>query len=274
MMYPKWMYILVCYFDLWGLPTEFQTSEYYKRIVRYTSILHFLLGFIVTILLVKYLQRPIDDPLGTLNDVIKHGGSLAVYWLTLIELNAKHRMQKEFWQTFKQIDSLFSSHQHLSMRTYVLKFCICLIAFLFVCVLYLQEIISKTGTEFVYFWFTHFILIMTYLNRVFYHLFCMELIKNELRNIKNETKELVRANQSGPFAVAMGRCLVIEEFQLKRFKWLRDYFQSIHGMCDHLSEMIGWSTVVTIIFSFQLIATDGIWIYWKLYNKQHVQQLR
>lgn len=268
------MYILVCYFDVCGLSTAFRTSENYKRIVRYTSIVHFLLGFIVTILLIKYLQRPINDPLGTLNDIIKHIGSLAVYWSTLIEFNTKHCIQNEFWQKIRKIDTLFSSHRHLSMRTYLWKFRICLFTLLFICALYLQEIISKTGTGFVYFWFTHFMLITTYLNRVFFYLFCMELIKFELRAIENETKELVRTNQRGPFANAMGKCFVIEKFQQRRFKWLRDYFQSVYEMCNHLSKMIGWSNVITILFSFQLIATDGLWIYWKLYNKQHVQQLR
>lgn len=272
-MFPNWLNILLCYFDFWGLPTEFHVEPTYRKVIRLASIVHFVLGLIVTVMLIFYLQRPVNDPLGTLNDVIKHGGTLIVFWSTLIELNTKHSIRRNFWQHFNQIDSRFCSHRHFSLPDYLNKARFCFTTYAVVCLLYLQQIVSNTGAQYLYFWFTHFTLITMYLNRVFYYLFCLELIKYELGIIENETKEVARVYRNKSYLVANGKSLLFMEFEHKRFKWIREYFQSIYDMCKAFNHFLGWSNVITILFSFQLIITDVIWLYWKLFNKQHISPL-
>lgn len=269
--YPNWMNNLLCYFDLWGLPTDFRMDSNYQKISRLSTILISILGLIVTVLLIIYLKRPTYDPLGTLNDVIKYAGILIVFWSSLFELNTKHSIRRRFWCTFEQIDALYCSHRRFEIANYLNKFRFCSSTFAIVCLIYLHRITSDTGSQYLYFWFTNFTLIAMYLNRVFYFLFYLELIKYELSIIEKETKELVRAYRNTECAIARGKTML--EFQQKRFKWIRDYFQAIYFMCDSLNQFLGWSNAITILFSFQLIITDVIWVYWKYYNQQEVHVL-
>lgn len=272
-MYPKWMKILLCYFDIFGVVTEFRVDPSYRKIIRLASTIQIGLGVIVTILLIIYLQRPIHDPPGTLNDVIKHGGTLIVFWLTLFEFNTKHQIRRSFWNTFKKIDSSLCSHRRFALPGYLSRVRFCFTTFTIVCLLYLHQIISTTGTKYVYFWCTHFTLITMYINRVFYYLFCLELIIYELKVIENETRAVARTYRNKTCLVAVGKSWSSVEFELKRFKWIREYFQSIHDMCESFNHFLEWSNVITILFSFQLLITDVIWLYWKLFNKQHVHTL-
>lgn len=141
------------------------------------------------------------------------------------------------------------------------------IAFIF----YLRGIILHTGTRILYFWFTHFILSILFLNRVFFYLFYMELIKYELCNIERETKEMAQMYRNKCCGANCKKKSFMNDFEKKRFLWIREYFQSIYQMCNFLNEFLTYSTAATIFFSFQFIATDILWIYWKLYNKHQIQ---
>lgn len=272
-MYPRWLNILLYYFDIWGLSTEFRVNQPYRRIIWFASIIHWVLGLIVTILLIVYLQRPVNDPLGTINDVIKHAGTLIVFWSTLIELKTKLSVRRNFWNIFNKIDSLFCSHRCFKLPDYLNKLRFCFSTFAIACLVYLQQIISNTGTQYVYFWFTHFTLITLYINRVFYYLFYLELIKYELRMIENEIKEVVRVYRNKRRRFANGKDVLFIKFENKRFKWIREYFQSSYDMCHVFNHALQISNVVAIPLPFLLIITDVIWLYWKLFNKQHVQPL-
>lgn len=272
-MYPRWLNILLCYFDIWGLPTEFRVDLPYRRIIWLASIIHCVLGLIVTILLIIYLQRPVNDPLGTINDVIKHAGTLIVFWSTLIELNTKLSVRRNFWNSFNKIDSLFCSHRCFKLPDYLNKVRFCFSTFAIACIIYLQQIIVNTGTQYVYFWFTHFTLITMYINRIFYYLFYLELIKYELRMIENEIKEVVRVYRNKRRRFADGKDVLFIKFEKKRFKWIREYFQSTYDLCHSFNHFLQISNVAAIPLMFQLIVTDVIWLYWKLFNKQHIQPL-
>lgn len=260
-MFPRWLNRLMWYFDLSGLSSEFHTTSTYQKVIRFAITFQFLLGIIVTALLIVYLRRPINDPLGTLNDVIKHGGNTVVYWLALIELSTKQSIRRRFWKIFNKIDSQFCCHRDFILRNYLIKFYLCMFAFLIAFIFYLNGIVSHTGTRILYFWFTHFILSILFLNRVFYYLFYMELIKYELCNIERETKEMAKSKKK----------FFMNDFEKKRFLWIREYFQSVYQMCNYLNKFLTYSNAATIIFSFQFIVTDILWIYWKIYNKHHIQ---
>ncbi|XP_031634304.1 uncharacterized protein LOC116347731 [Contarinia nasturtii] len=53
--------------------------------------------------------------------------------------------------------------------------------------------------------------------------------------------------------------------------WIRKYFQSVYDMSNSLNHFFAWSNVIVILLSLQFLATEFIWIYWKIYNKHHIQ---
>lgn len=259
------------YFDLWGLRSEFNTAPNYRKNIRFASVFQFLLGFLVSGLLIIYLRRTTNDPLGTLNDVMKHGGNLFVYWLTLIELCTKQSIRRKFWQIFNQIDCLYCNHQHFTLQNYLRKFHLCLFSYAMSFLLYLYVIVCHTGMQFIYFWFTHFILSILYFNRVFYYLFFLQLIAYELQNVESEVKEMVQMYRNKCVASDKIKRSSLCDFKRKQFIWIREYFQSIYKLCECLNEFLTYSNAAIILFSFQFIATDALWIYWKLYNKHNIQ---
>lgn len=112
-----------------------------------------------------------------------------------------------------------------------------------------------------------------YINRIFYYLFYLELIKYELRMIENEIKEVVRVYRNKRRRFANGKDVLFIKFEKKRFKWIREYFQSTYDLCHSFNHFLQISNVAAIPLMFQLIITDVIWLYWKLFNKQHIQPL-
>lgn len=273
-MFPRWLNKLMWYFDLWGLPTEFHVTSNDHRIIRLATAFQYLLGFVITISLIIYLQRPIDDPLGTLNDVVKHGGIVIVYWLALIELSTKKSIRQKFWQTLHGIDCSYCCHRDFSLRNYIIRFNFCLLFYTISFLIYLQGLVSQTGTDFLYFWFSHFISSILYFNRVFFYLFYLELIIYELCNVECEVKQLVEMYRKteNELSVTGGKYRKFsQDIERKRFVRIREYFRSICIMCNCLNEFLTYSNAAMILFSFQFIVTDVLWMYWKLYNKHHVR---
>lgn len=265
--FPNYLKILLCYFDIFGVRTEFWSNFTYLKIAGYLKIVHFLLGFLVTICVLKYLTRGINDPLGMMNDVTKHGGSIIVFWITLIEFSVKQSIRRNFWKIFQYIDHFYRSHERFTLRKYLVKFFFCLLAFSIAFVSYLQQIVLFTSTQYLYFYFAHLIASLVYLNRVFYYMFCLELIRHELYTVANEIKSVFCMRRT----CVLGNEYEINKANNRRFMWIRKYFQSIYDMSNLLNHSFAWSNVIVILFSLQFVAADFIWIYWKIYNKHHVK---
>lgn len=261
------------YFDLWGLPTEFHTSSNAHKVIRLATAFQYLLGISVTVLVTIYLQRPINDPLGTLNDVIKHGGNVVVYWLALIELSTKQPIRQKFWQTLHKVDRSYCCHRDFSLRNYIMRFNYCFLLYTISFLIYLQGLVSQTGTHFLYFWFAHFILSILYLNRVFFYLFYLELIRYELRNVECEVKKLAQMYRKKSSLTGTKYSNFSQDIERMRFVRIREYFQSICKLCNCLNKFLTYSNAAMILFSFQFIITDALWVYWKLYNKHHIRPL-
>lgn len=51
------------------------------------------------------------------------------------------------------------------------------------------------------------------------------------------------------------------------FKWIREFYQSIHDMNNAYNTVCDRSNVVIILLSFHPMLVDINWVYWKLLNK-------
>lgn len=270
-MYPQWMLNLLFYFDLWGFCTQFKRSTNQLKFDRLILMLHVFLASTVTSFIWKYLARPDDDKLGTVNDIMKFTNLLLVYWLSIFELYINRRIQKQFWYIVHYIDERFCSLQRFDLGHYPLKTKIYFTLTIFIHSIFFKRLLTTTRIEFFYFWISYLLVVWIYQNRSFYYLFYLEWIKHELKKVNHEAQQIVSTYQSSMMKNGNERMKI---FHRNRFKWLRQYYGSTYDLSDELNIIFGWSNVITILVSVHLILADLNWFYWKLYNKSNPNVIR
>lgn len=266
-MYPTWLRKLLFYFDLWGFCTQFKPHPKQQKIDFFILFVHIVLALISTILIFTYLTRPIDDTLGTLNDTLKFTVLLVSYWLSIFELYFNKKILQNYWKLFEFMDHRFSSHQQFLLGNYLFKMKIYFVVSMSANCVYFQRLISNSGIKFLYFWISYVFVVLFYQNRSFYYLFFLEIVSYELNQIDREINQILSDCDNLNNKFIRKKRIFIEEFCHNRFKWIRNYYQSIYDLNGIINKIFGWSNVVTILLSFHLVLADVNWFYWKLLNK-------
>lgn len=263
-MYPKWMTILLRYFDCWGFCTEYSPSNSYKNFIRFSFVIHLILGFITNFIHFQQFMKPeIKDILGTINNVLKFSGYQIFYWFSTIEAFIKHGQQRQFWTFFRRIDKHFCSHRKFTLYNYLIKFGTFVLIFF---ITHLPFTLDMFIIHNFRFWFSYMLLVEVFQNRMFYYLFYLEICSHELKMIERETKQIsgiYRSNCNSKF----------KQFELNRLKWIRDYYLLIYELSSTVNSVFEWSSVVSIIFSFQIISFSINEIYWRWLNQQKIDTL-
>lgn len=261
-MYPKWMKILLLYFDLWGFNTQFK--KFPKHFDRLIFIVHLILITMATFVIWIFLTRPVDDKLGSVNDSLKLFAILLVYWLSILELNFKQQIQRKFWKIAQNIDWQFCSRCRLSFRPYILKMVFYSLVFILLYQNYFVRLITLNKSGLYWFWFCYTFIYLFRTNQILCYLFYLEFINNQLKMIDYEISEILCVYKSGNMKNTK---FILEQFHRNRFKWFRKFHNSIYDLCDIVNSLFGWSNVAAIIISFHLILADTNWFYWKIFNK-------
>ena len=134
-------------------------------------------------------------------------------------------------------------------------------------IIFFHHLISNSGDTFLNFWFSYIFVLSVFQNRSFYYLFFVELIKYELHLIWSELDEIMSNRHSGKSKSVWKEKDFIKQFYRIRFKWIREFYQSIYDMNIALNTVFGWSNVVIILLSFHLMLGDINYVYWKFLNK-------
>lgn len=258
-MYPKWMIYLSRYFDFFGFYSGLAASSpRYWLLIRVLFICHIIVGIILTLSTFKFLFRPITNRVGTINDDVKLLTALFVYWSSNIELYLKRGTQQKFWQRLNQIDEQFCSHQEFFLRKFLIRMVLLLSIVSFILAEYsVREIPKSPDTALHLVWINTVVLIEICLNRLFCHLFYMELIAHELEMIEGEVKEIAR------------QVTIINA--TSRLEKIREYYQLVWGMTIDINRAFSWSNLPTILFPLELVLTDANWMF---YNTYHAIPLR
>lgn len=255
------MKALLLYFDLCGFSTQFVQSHKFDRLI---FIVHIILVTVTTVMIGKFLIRPVDDKLGTINDSIKFFTILIMYWLSILELYSKRNIHRKFWGRLQEIDKKNCCHKNLHFRAYILKISIYFMLYMSMYLNYLKILFSTDNSDLYYFWFCYTYIGLIRQNRFFYYLFHLEFVLNELKIINREVSEMLSVCKNGKLK---HKNVFLRKFHHNRFKWIREFYESIFDMCDVINAIFGWSNAVAILLSFILIITEYNWFYWKIFNK-------
>lgn len=241
-MLPKHIVYFLNFFDILTFNSGSSVLSNHNGIVLFIRFFHILVAVIFTIAEFKFLFTDIyvmNGIFSTANESLQYFTALYTYWLIILESIYHASSHKQFWNGLRQIDEKFYNQSRLSFRIYLMQiiefFAVTISHMIFGMIDLLQNNII----------FSYLVLARVYQIRVFYYVFCLEVVHFQLKSIEEELNEWETSN----------------DIQLNRLKWLREYISCVHEMTCHLNLVFGWSNVAAILCCFYYILAAMNWIF-------------
>lgn len=259
-----WMTITLRYFNFWGFCTEFNLLNRRRNGIPFILIFYSVFGIIATDSFLQHLKRWRYDTLGTVNDTVKLIGALLVYWSSIIESFSKRKIQQQFWEIYRSIETEYCTERTRIPWIFLWKFLTYIPIITIIYAFQYTDSFLDAPTDENSFWITYATIMTQNQNRAFYYLFYLEIIKFELTIIEQEVREVVQSIQ-----VEIDN-KIRRNFEVKRLKWIREYYLSVYELCECVNNVFGWSNVATVLYLFQVMLYHLNYIYWKWYNTDGV----
>lgn len=247
--FPKWITYLLKYFVIWGFHPEISAHH---RKISILFVIHVVLACFLTGSMISFIVHSnltTESCLNLVNDWIQYVSALIAYWIIILEAYIQRAYQRKFWIVYQNIDLYSFKRLIPNLRNYRLKFLEYFVIFLMIQIRLIGYFITLEQEAFS-FLFTYFMVVKMYQSRVFYYIFYLELIKDELISIEKKLKTIVSISDCS-----------VHDVSRNWFKELREYYKSVYEMVNCINEIFGWSQFITILFCFHLPMTDLNWAY-------------
>lgn len=260
-MLPKQIVCILNFFDILGYYSESSALAKYQKIQLFVFIVQILLATDFTLYQFRFAIElcTMLGPLEIANGMLRYTMGLCTYWLIIFDSFKDRRKHQHFWKILKRIDTHFCK-QFISFRGYLCK----LIEFFLVSIIvYIMSYIFRAfpQTDGVLICLTLIIICQI---RIFYYVFCLEIINWQLQMIQHELiiikKWSSNTNQSASNSILRTH-KTIDYFNLNRFKWVNQYYGCIVEMTELLNVIFSWSQFALILFGFYSLLTDLNWCY-------------
>lgn len=264
-MLPQQILDILCYFDVCGVNSG---SSKVSRNKRATYLIYFV--HITTAILLSlfefHLMSEYYPSLGlieAISESLEYKAALYTYWLIILDSVVHRRVHEQFWNILQHIDDCFSSQPKCAIRSYVVKFNLYILKTVSIMVIRLT-ISSITGFIID---FAYIVLFIVCEIRMFYYLFCLEILHMQLKIVEDELKTMMNILSLASFREdysSMGKTITIsayDKFEFQRMKWIREYYLCVYQMMCNLNEIFGWSHVGAIMFCFYYLLTESNWFY-------------
>lgn len=260
-MLPKQIVSILNFFDIFGYYTASSAIAKYQKMQ--------LLVFIVQILLATnfalyQFQFVIEfgrmlGPLEIANEMFQYAMGLCTYWAIIFDTFKYRRKHQQFWKILKRIDTDFCK-QFLSFRGYLCKLIEFFLVSITVYILsYIYRAFPQTNGVFI-----SLALIIICRIRMFYYVFCLEIINWQLQMVQHELIVIKQwsSNTNHSASNSILRTHVqLDYFNLSRFKWVNQYYGCIVEMTELLNIIFSWSQFAVILYGFYSLLTDLNWCY-------------
>lgn len=254
------MKFILYIFDVCGYCTGTTVLSTHKWTIPLIFILHFTLAtyfvfhkfYLIADLSVTY------DRIEVANLLMKYATESYTYWLILLDSLEHREHNKQFWNIYAKIDEYFCI-QDTNFRYFLIKFIgyIPILIILFTLNSWIDAF-PHTRSLFLY-----LALVMIVDLRVFYYIFCLDVLQHQLKTIEKEYKFMVEFSDKikrHPLK-NLRSASFYAPFELKRFKWTREYIYHVHEMVELLNKIFGWSQVCVVLLCFYNCAGDLFWFY-------------
>lgn len=256
-MLPKRIEYILILFDAFGYnsgSTKLSNSRKAALII-YTMNLSMLLYF--TFVKVQFIFALLSwyHLMEVINYTLQYSAGLYAYWFIILDSILHRELHHNFWLILHRMNML-NSHQHnFSVRCCVLKFLEYLLVSL-MCVITMLLISVGKANQFA---FSYHSVISICAVRVFYYVFCLEILhfhltivdENIIKN-KNKLRFLITTH---------------------RLKWIRELYSKCYEMTICLNKTFSFSQIVVVSFCFHQILSNLNWFYMYLAHLSMVKTL-
>lgn len=247
-MFPKRVKYMLTFFDAFGYNSGSSKLSSHRKVANLIGFLHLLLAIFFTCFTfyAKIQLSPSVQFLELLNHLLQYSSQLCQFWFTIWDSFHHWREHHRFWAVFEEIDKSFQSQNNFTCRLFMLKlFSIILATILSLLLYYLVFDTSSPHMNEIL--INQTILMKLCQFRIFYYLFCLEIINFQLKSIENALKKM-NAQMNFP---SIGN--------LYHFKWVQQYYRCVYEMSNLSNDIFDWSQIAAVIFCFYTFLTDLNW---------------
>lgn len=180
--------LILSFFDVCGFNSG--SSKVSKNVfsVYFIYLIHVVIVILAT-LFISYLAIEYYSSINMIeatSEFLQYFTALCSYWLIIVDSFVHRQAHKEFWNILYRIDTRFCDQQNLSLRTFMWKF----IQF-FTTTNTILVVRLVLGTVELTIDIVYSLLFQMCQLRIFYYLFCLEVIQYQLTAIENRLEQHV-----------------------------------------------------------------------------------
>lgn len=248
-------------FDVCGFCTSCSILSRKRNCRNTIYLVHILIALSLTLFKIYLVFNFYSDMAfaEAISEFLQYAVSLSTYWIIIVDSIVHQKQHRHFWAICHRINSKFASQSDLTFLTFRIQFgeyfVAAILTFGLRCwiisdAFYIQvEIAFST-------------LIKLCQVRLFYYLFCLEIVHSQFTIVENEFKVTLRVHrQQRAHSIQIFNISKIESFEQQRLKWVREYFACVYEMSEGLKIFFGWSHVAVVLSCFYIFLTEFNWIY-------------
>ncbi|XP_031626080.1 uncharacterized protein LOC116342556 isoform X2 [Contarinia nasturtii] len=244
------------FFDLFAYNSGFSKLSQYQNFTCLMSTFHISIAIFLT-LFQFYMIPEYYASLSTIeiiSESVQYSSPLFTLWLIIFDSIYHRRAHQCFWETLQEINKYYNSQATYNFRNYLIQF---LEFFSVDAIIVLMRLLEENfGVGFAY----HTLFNLSQI-RLFYYLFCVEVVSFHFKEICKELKLVKRIHTE-------------TSTYISRLKWIREYYGRISKMQQLLNQFFGWSHVAVITYCFYHVLTELTWIYIHFNESPIVQNIR
>lgn len=189
--------------------------------------------------------------LSAVNFLLYYMLSILSYYLIIYD-SFVHRVELlEFWKLFSQINVKFCSQSKFDKWSYLTMFIVLIVEDTII--FSIGTILSRSNDDYAQFMSFLFFLLMD--NRMFFYFLHLKVIEFQLMKIETEFKEIENNECHRKINLSSKIWTRMNTFENGRFKWVQNYYEYVHEMCDHVNSIFGLSNFAIVLLSFQSMLT-------------------
>lgn len=264
-MVPNKIFRFLIFFDVCGFNTGSSQISNNRKMLYFIYFVQILLAALITIykFYLMIYHYPLLPLAAAMSLSLQFLVPLYAYWLIIFDSILYRRVHRQFWRTLQHIDKHFHDQSSFSCWLLIAKFIELFTATTLV--ISALMVINSNNFAQVRIVITSTFLIKICQVKLFYYIFCLEVVEFQLKMIEHELfvlKGVVNVEDARKYhPLLVAEISAFYTFLLRRLKWIRGYLHCVHKMINCLNEMFGFSHVAVIFFCYIFLLTDLTWCY-------------
>lgn len=243
-MLPNRIVFILNFFDFFGYNSGSSKLSPNRKATKFFNFLQVFLSLIFMLgqFHMAFQYAPELPWIDLINQTLQYAIGLYTHIFIVMDSLLQRKNHTKFWATLKLIDRLFACQNNFNIRCFIWK----IIEFFSVTTLMMGSMFLSTNAIKVdAALFFYVILIKLCQLRVFYYIFCVDVLNFQLITVDRGLKCLRNSNSTTTHS--------------HRIKYIREYYYLIFKMLTCLNDFFGWSHLATVLFSFYFLLTNLNW---------------